>query len=227
MLIRNILFISLFVFIAGCREKIDFIIEDSGDKQLVVEGNITDREGPYYVYLSYASPDVVNENQRVQKDPVSLAKVMIVHVATGNEEELFELPEEKGTYASPENSTFKGELENDYYLQIELGGETYQSSVEKIYAPPPIDSIYTEFNNDSRMIEIFIDFTDPVDTRDAYLWKWNAFKQIRTNLPDEPFVACCAICYVRFAGNEINVIEDINQNGRKIKKQKVASFFIF
>ena len=124
--------ISLFVATASCREKIDFTIEDSDLKQLVVEGNINDMEGPYQVYLSYASPKIVNNNQVVQKEPVSLAKVMIVHVATGNVQDLYELSGDKGTYSSPENSTFRGEVENDYYLQIELDGRTYQSSIERI-----------------------------------------------------------------------------------------------
>ena len=62
MLNRNILFVFLLIDLASCRDKIDFVIEDSDVKQLVVEGNINDKEGPYYVYLSYASPKVVNDN---------------------------------------------------------------------------------------------------------------------------------------------------------------------
>ena len=217
----------------SCRDKIDIEAINSDEELVVIEGNINNATGPYYVYLSYASTDNVDVNNKLVKNPISNANVNIVNITSGNTISFLEKNGEVGTYISSETPTIKGEINNEYYLEVDFEGKAYQSAIEKIEAAAPIDSVYVDYNEISKKVEVFVDFTDDASSKDAYIWKCNGFKQIRTALPDtfdpitlEPDVLCCSFCYTPFTGNEIIVFEDTRQNGQKVSKQKVTSFYI-
>jgi len=229
--------IIIAIVTTSCRDKIDIEAINSNEKLVVIEGNINNATGPYYVYLSYASTDNIDVESRLVKNPISNANVNIVNITSGNIISFVEKTGEVGTYFSSETSTIKGEVNNEYYLEVEILGKIYQSNIEKIEEAAPIDSVYIDFNEISRKVEVYVDFTDPASSKDAYIWNWNGFKQVRTNLPDGMggglgggntggAVDCCSFCFIPFTGNEISVFEDSRQNGQKVSRQKITEFFV-
>ena len=233
-MLKNLIF--LLIIPTSCLDKIDIETRDFKENQLVVEGNVNNSSGPYFVSLSYASSENVESTNVLVKNPVSGAKVSIVHLASGNSLDLLENTGKLGQYSSPENSTFKGEVGNEYFLKIELLGKTYASTIEKIITPTPIDTVYWDYNDLSQTIEIFIDFTDPTARGDRYIWTWNGYRQFLTNYDnggsglnmqgDSIVFDCCRICYQQLTGNEINLFADNLQNGNKIRNQKVTDMYI-
>lgn len=213
---------------SSCLDKVDIESKNFIQKQLVVEGNINNGDGPYVVKLSYAF-SINEENKRqIKNQGIFDAEVAIINSTSGDRLELIpsKIPSEWGIYKSPINSSFKGLNQNEYYLEIEVENEIYQSSREKIVTASSMDSIYAVYNENTRKMEVFVDFTDPESSKDYYIWEWNGYKRIRTFLPDVPFIECCNICYIPLQGNDINVFEDEFQNGQSIKKQKISDFFI-
>ncbi len=128
--------LSLAFLFHSCRD-----IYDPGiavdKKYLVVEGLITDEEGPHRVRLSRTN--AFGEPYRF--DPVTYADVRITD-SRDNETRLTE--NIAGYYFTP--SGFSGQPEETYTLHIETeDGSVYRSDPQQLMAPVNIDTIYAEF----------------------------------------------------------------------------------
>jgi len=134
----NRLFYGLILLISGfavisCVEKYSPDIKDYSD-QLVVDGLITNQNGPYKVLLSKTSP-LNNDELR----PFTGASVLV----EDNEGNTYEFDEVvPGSY---ENNEFTGEPGVAYKLQILASdGKLYESDYQEMPPSVPIDTVYAE-----------------------------------------------------------------------------------
>lgn len=138
-----ILIFVLMIFFIRCTEIYEPDI-NSGIKALIVEGLITDQDGPYTIKLSLAKPisyDSIQANRFFVHD----AKVSI----TENNKTIYTLTETSaGNYTTPLN--FKAKVNNLYKLHITTkDGKRYESKQEILNSPQSMDSIrafYTDEN---------------------------------------------------------------------------------
>lgn len=161
-MIKNLFIISLIIILlASCEEKVDFDIEASNNKYVVVDGILTDEYKQQEIRLSYTITNVTDK-------PVMLSGA---EVKVFVEDTVFDFIEFKpGIYRS---NPFKIELEKTYNLLINYNGKEYSSSAYAVPVTPfnPIDyyqsvnydSMNLIFNNlysqEDAMWEIFIDWS--------------------------------------------------------------------
>lgn len=130
-------FAFLFLLIIfSCVDRIAIPIPSEFADDLVVDGLITDEQGPYTVYLSRVSKV---DGQSKKGIAVSAVRVTISD-NFGNSEILTENP--LGTYKTKVGG-IKGVIGREYTIMIETrDGKVYQSSPEKINPVSDIDNLY-------------------------------------------------------------------------------------
>jgi hypothetical protein len=139
--LKNIcLVLMMFSFIC-CTEIYDPDI-DTETKAIIVEGLITDGDGPFSIKLSEALPysfDSVSSNR-----PLTKAKLKVID----NENNTYELTEaESGNYVLP--SSFKAKTGRSYTLHIETkNGIIYESNSEILMPSTTYDSIHGVFDTE-------------------------------------------------------------------------------
>lgn len=107
--------------------------------QVVIEGFVTDRDGPYTIKIS-TTADFYEPNSF---NPRSNAVVRIFD-DTGNEDTLTET--DTGIY---ETSTLQGTRGVTYTLEVELDGNTYTATSKMPEQLIPLDSVTTAFEEES------------------------------------------------------------------------------
>lgn len=137
-MIRRIKYITpflLLVLLWGCQEVVEVNLDNTNPK-LVVEGLITNQEGPYYVKLSTTG----NFYSKEATPAVTEAVVTLADNA-GNTEVLTHLSDDPGIYRADQ---IRGEVGRTYYLNIQYKGQEYTSEA---YMPPvtTIDSLVIRF----------------------------------------------------------------------------------
>jgi len=137
--LHNILLILLLALtFAGCSEI--YIPEvNSAQKALVVEGLITNGDGPFFVKLTKAQP--YNSDSMVAKTYVSDANIYV----TDNFSQIFPFTyQNSGKYELP--TTFRAVIGRSYVLHIETSdGETYESDAQKLLPAESVDTLITTF----------------------------------------------------------------------------------
>ncbi|NOQ24110.1 MAG: DUF4249 family protein [Bacteroidales bacterium] len=130
---KLILILSLIVL--GCKD--EFILElDDFEPLIVVDGLITNEDGPYMLTISQSMP--VNF---LEKIPYENCIVTIIE-NTGITEILAEI--EPGRYVSSENG-IKGIIGNEYSISIYTPeGKEYHSDFQELKEAVDIDSVYAE-----------------------------------------------------------------------------------
>lgn len=149
---RKIFLILLVALITvSCEKVIDLKLKDT-ESRLVVEGNITDEPGPYFVKLSKSVP--FNESSNYPS--VTNAQVIITD-NTGQADSLTHIGD--GVY---QTNTIQGVVGRTYGLQIHLEGETYTAS-STMPEVVPLDTITvsTMSFGPNEMIMLTPVFTDP------------------------------------------------------------------
>ncbi|MEQ8926472.1 MAG: DUF4249 domain-containing protein [Fulvivirga sp.] len=207
----------------SCIDKINVDVE-SKSGSLVVNGQITDQEGPYEILL-YRSLGYFNYLEEVP-DPVPGAKITI-------EDDLgsaIELEERRpGAYYT--HSGFQGEVGRSYILTIELNdGSVYKSNPERMPVNVGIDSLIAEYkvktkvnkNNvplDLTGFEIRIKTNPLNDTDGFYRWRYNSIYEFRTfpELRERPpgtinpppcaagIVCTCCFCWTTESSSKVVV----------------------
>jgi len=167
LLILGLLSISL--VLSSCQEVVNVDLEE-GPERLVVEGGIEKAKhfssGYQRIRLSTTAAYFSNGGT----PPASGAMVRVLdekgNVFTFNESEQY-----PGLY---ETDQLIASLNQVYTLEIEFRGDTYRAQ-EKLQPVAPIDSIYQYFVEESLFdeegIRVRIDFTDPGDEENYYLWQ--------------------------------------------------------
>ncbi|MFT6854235.1 MAG: hypothetical protein ACJA0X_000193 [Cyclobacteriaceae bacterium] len=126
-----ILIAAMAIYLASCVEPYEFS-RTNYEKVLVVDGSVTNLEGPYEVKLSYTS--------RLEGEigiPVVNADVKVLDDA-GNTYQYSE--SEEGSYlSSPE---LKGEVGTSYKLLLSIAGRDFETGFTMLREPQVMDSIH-------------------------------------------------------------------------------------
>ena len=188
----SVLLIIFFTYLSGCVEPFS-VKFDTAKEYVVVDGVVTDMEGPQYIKLSKTNPDAVNESSEFSQTiwttgestlPLTKAKVKIIV----NGSQIFNLTEtDPGIYLLPVN--LKGKVGDSYQLQFETEtGTSYESSTEKMLPVAPVKSAYDVFNpkglpNYSEYYrdftpsnDIYVNFDDPSGEQNFYRWQWTLWE---------------------------------------------------
>ena len=222
----NILLIGLIVVLKSCIDPYDTEL-NTGNNLLIVEGLITNLEGPYTIKLQRSAAFEPGVEGRLT--PAVGANVRVI-VDDGSEHVFFE-SRGTGVYRNIDPDIFLGAIGRTYTLRIETSdGKVYMSDPVTMPDGPVIDSTYVEFIEQTRFNErgievpdhgfdVVVDVTDPGQTENYYRWKWRAWYQVVTSNAGD----CCAVCYVRDDPNPTMVLrDDAFVNGNQIRRQEVA-----
>jgi hypothetical protein len=163
---KILLYFAVLFISSSCIEKY-FPTIDEYKQIIVIEGFLTNLEGPYQVKVS----ETVDVNNPVPK-PITNAEV-ILKDEFGNLEILTHRKD--GLYYTQAGG-FDGEIGKKYQLEVKVNGKTYLSSMEIMHEPVGIDSIYfqIEENIDNTIVteglQFYVD-TEPFESKDKYfLW---------------------------------------------------------
>ena len=214
---------------------------------LTVEGFVTDASGTTVsIRLSRS------EQVSVYSEPV---KGCIVEILAGNGSKINLKENQPGFYSTPDG--FQGVAGETYQLRFRtVEGKTYESSVEKIALAPAIKKVYQEFNAKGQLdklgekvlfstFDIFVDFDDPADQKNSYLWQWQLFEKQEACITcqegylDSQTLKCVGAstrftiyptydyrckgnCWDLFYSSDINILSDVYANGRTIAARRVA-----
>jgi hypothetical protein len=139
---RFLFSIVLVVVCAACVDRITFDIGSSPSFAVVIDGSISDQQGPYKVLVTKAF-DL--ESKLSIKTPISV-KRMVVSDNAGNSEVLSQVAQ--GEYQTSTNG-IKGTVGRAYKIQIELlDGRTYESIPDTLYPSGKVDSVYHSFKEE-------------------------------------------------------------------------------
>jgi hypothetical protein len=154
------------------------------EKVVVVDGLLTNGDGPHTINLSYTKP--MNSDA---PNPIQGAEVWIVD-DKGNRETFTE--SKSGVYVSSAN--YRGIAGRSYQLHfITPDGQQFRSSTETLMASPEIDSIYTRFatlpdetqTENVTGIQIFLDTHDDTKNVSTFRYEWNDTFQVIPEYPSK------------------------------------------
>ncbi|MGR3810444.1 DUF4249 family protein [Jiulongibacter sp. NS-SX5] len=220
---------------------------------IIVEAVLSDQTLGNFVNLTNSK---VGDALSTSYAPITEAKVQL----TINSSQTIDLIEvQRGEYRFPEG--FRGEEGNEYQLSFTINGEIFQSRLEKMPTPPVIDEIRHEFDatglkdaegNESPSQKIYLNTTDPADSKDFYMWKWKLYEQqfwcktcvdgyyYRDSSTDNLGVCreerfrrgffdyqCEGQCWEIIEQREVNIMKDEFSNGQVITNRLVANLPIY
>ena len=115
---KNILYITaIIILFASCEDVIDINL-NSSDPHLVIEGTITNQQGPYLVKISRTTNYFSSSEQSFVSDAL-----VIINDSEGNSETLSEVS--PGIY---ETASIEGVIGRTYTLTVDIDGEEYKAS---------------------------------------------------------------------------------------------------
>ena len=169
-MIKNIfLLITIVALTWSCQEVIQIDLEE-GQQRLVVEGRIEKIKDSNNGYQS-VTLSLTNDYFSNSQTPRVKGATVSVSDDSGN---IYMFQESSTIDGRYETNNLFAEIGSTYTLLIEYDGSVYRGS-ETIYPVVPIDSIYQEFKPDNLFdeegIRIKIDFTDPGEDENYYLWQ--------------------------------------------------------
>ncbi|MDT3740907.1 MAG: DUF4249 domain-containing protein [Candidatus Kapabacteria bacterium] len=134
-IIKKIFFlIAIAIMFNSCEEVINVELNNAAP-QIVIEGVVTDRDGPYTIKISktgnYFEPNVF---------PPVTGAVVVISDNTGNTDSLIET-----TAGSYQTTKLKGVIGNTYNLTVNIDGKEYKS-FSTMLSPTFIDSLTYKFN---------------------------------------------------------------------------------
>ncbi len=144
-IIKNIVIFSIFVgLIMGCTDIYEPEINIK-ESYLVVEGLITNEEGPHKVILS-------KTNEFGNDDNTGFVSDAKLRIEDNNKNKIYLDEKERGHYYTPDD--FSGQIGDTYILHIETDdGIIYESEPQKLVQPADIDSVFGEFDSKIILIE--------------------------------------------------------------------------
>jgi hypothetical protein len=222
----NIHKIAFIILICGCCVD-PFNASLSVTKTLVVDGLLTDQQGPQTVTLSFASNLGVGT---ITRELASGASVSIVD-NTGNETFLAEI--DFGTYQT--DSMFVAQQDKTYFLRINLSNQTYESDVEKLLPVGQLDSIYFTIRSTPLQNEFQIyansrrpeTSTGQMRWRSSFIYEIITWPQFTADGPPPPCaeaVPCtCCVCWVYGNNGEIVLANSSNFVGNSFNNNLIAT----
>lgn len=184
-----LLMIGLALF-SSCIDRINIVVPDSNVSQLVVDGLITDEQGPYTVKLSLASS--IDGFLQFSK-PISAKRITLFDNA-GNAEVFEEI--EIGTFQTKPNG-MQGVIGREYFIRIEtVDGKIYESLPDRMNPVGSVDSLYYEFESYKPLNEqtqygfrFFADGSGLPDGDNLVRWKFISVFELDTD-PKLRLVPC-------------------------------------
>lgn len=159
---------------SNCEEVIDLDLP-KGYKRLVIEGLITDQQGPHYVNISHTIDYSLTYNNSIYYE--TGAEVIIKDDA-GGMELLKEI--KPGIYSTDSNAV--GVADRTYTLLVQTkDGRKFESIPELLKQAPVIDTIYYSLDygdmdkSGNPGLSGFIEYQDPPNERNYYLKKQYEF----------------------------------------------------
>jgi hypothetical protein len=223
-----ILTIFLLSSLTSCLEEVQ-IPTRLENAQLVVDGRITNEKPPYSVRLSYSGNQIyatdINLNLAVTGARVVIKDDM------GDSTVLRPSYDERGVYNTTDLN-YVGKIGRTYTLKIILReGKTFLSKPEKLTYCPPIDSIYSTYEdivntNYPDGFQVYIDTKDPVNDKNYYRWAAYGYSRVgkagnNAFLDDRCNVGEYNVCWVPRYQSKIDILSDVYFNGNPIRKKPV------
>lgn len=220
--------IIILVLLTGCIDRIDTNIPHTGN-QLVIEGQITNGNGPYPVKIARTS-----NKQRIM-EPLGGARVMIFD-ETSHKQELYS-EKNKGTYELAGN-TVHGIPGHTYHIQVTLSdGTVYRSRPEKMPDIITRDSAYdkvtakTRINNygitlHDHVVNVYVNTQLPKTSKPYYLeWYVSEVYILEQATFPGPLGPPPQYCFITSYPDPqtISLLDGSNAKGKEIKNQLVAS----
>ncbi|MEQ8239508.1 MAG: DUF4249 domain-containing protein [Cyclobacteriaceae bacterium] len=216
-----LLFLSVLL---ACVEPYDFDPQ-SYEKVLVIDGAVSNQEGPYTVTLNYTYPLETN-----QSESITTAKVW---VEDGDGNTFPYTFTKQNTYSSPDG--FRAETGKKYALWVEMpDGSRYRSDSQLLQAAPLIDTIYGKYaelpneNEDQNVggIQFFIDANNSDSNAKYFRYEWEEAYKIITPYPAQfrvaddssivPLDTAIGICYQEGASNLLIYGTSVGNAGNQI-----------
>ena len=246
-LTRSVTYFVLIFFIISCVDNLD-VVYQLKSKVLTIEGVVSDEIGGTYARIQYSQSD----DKNLQIIPVTKCQVEIL-IDNTTRIQLKEAYE--GTYIP--TADFKGQKGKSYQLILKTPeGKTYQSTIEALTPVPPIKKIYQRFNKTGNLnatgdklisstSDIFVDFDDPAETNNYYLWTWKQYekhnvcatcpqgylnsktlecvvvKQQYGTFPSYDY-RCAGDCWDIAYNDQINILSDVFVKGRGVIGRPIA-----
>ena len=182
----QLLLILVLSFLSSCRKVIHLEL-NTASPQLVIQGNIYDHGGPYFVKISKS----VNFDESGIYPAVSGATV-IINDSFGNSDHLTEI--EPGTYRT---TTLTGTPGMSYSLQVTIGDQSYAST-----STMPMGIEIAELNFQKSLfgnsLLPVVNFSDPPNITNYYrlIYFINGIQQDDINVTDDRLSAGQIISYV-------------------------------
>jgi len=180
-MIRFVFFLTAWIVIDACIDRIDIEVQGSTLGDIVVDGLITNEPGPYTVKLNSV---IRIDDTHPLGVPLTALKVTISD-DTGNSEVLEQTS--NGVYqTSPVG--IQGVVGRSYYVRVEMSdGSVFQSEPDRLGEVGKVDSIYYDFETytgdlgkPAYRYRIFMDATAATGDEKFYRWKFNGTYVVRT-----------------------------------------------
>lgn len=213
------------IILVSCISPYDPKITQDNPK-LVVDGLITNQNGPHQVRLSYSAAynndesifDRYIENATVAIQDDKGIQIQLRHIRSGIYETAADV---------------KGEIGRSYSVQIVLqNGFEYHSIPELLKPVPEIDTVISEYNEFSEgflrgQFTLFAELIDSPTTDEYYRWNWTHYRFIEycRLIPDSRTgitytVNCCENCWeIQRCTGCINVQSDKYVNSKRIRRE--------
>ncbi|MFN4146355.1 MAG: DUF4249 domain-containing protein [Runella sp.] len=228
----------------GCVEEYD-IRYNLDAKVLTVEGFVTETLGGTQVSINTS----VGNGGNSYSEPL---KGCTVELLTDNGTVPFR-EVVSGVYAPA--ATFQGQSGKSYQLRFRTpDGQTYLSSKETLTTVPPIKKVYQTFDPKGLLdrtgqrvlastFDIYLDFDDPRETQNFYLWRWKRYEFqdicitceggtlntnggvcIKSNARNPPTYdyQCDRPCWEVFYNQDVNIFSDVFSNGQMVQGRLIA-----
>lgn len=220
--------ILMCLLIPGCIERISSNTKRGGN-QLVIEGKITNGNGPYTVKIGRTS-----NNERVM-EPVDGAHV-VVFDDSAKTREVFN-SDGKGTYTAA-GRYVKGQPGHAYHIEVTFGdGSMYRSRPEIMPVNTTSDSSYYKLATDTtlnqygipvkqKVIRVYVNTQIPQTAKNVYLrWYIDEVYIFRQYHPGGPMPPPYVYCYVTAYPNPQQILLYDGEGNKKtaIKNQLMAT----
>ena len=197
---------------------------------LIVEGQITDQPGPYFVKLTRTA-----DYSYKSLNLLETGAVLTISDNLGNQETLKEIT--GGTYQTAVGG-MQGVVGGRYKLTIETkDGKRYESEAEVMQAAPPITKLYYEYTKEAGGLtaaknqgwDVYLDTKDPETPGNYYRWSWTHYEFtavcFQKELPNGRLtgLGCCSNCWnITRCYTCISVTSDASINGQNISRQFIS-----
>lgn len=215
---KYFLLIAATLVLTTCIIPIDLNPEDP-DNILIVDGFITNEQGPFEVVISRLSKFAgtlqggreffeadatvfITDQNGVKTDltKADLTRREVINTCDppGCCPGVFFFPVESLGYRTPES--FSGQIGSTYVLTvITQNGRTYESTPQTLKVSPKIDSVSYQFRQlpsidnvtSSSGVDIIASWQDPSESDDFYSWRVNGVYKIETPITEFTAGVCC------------------------------------